>query len=87
MRGQRAWHVSNINVASRILHVGLDAVSADKLVAVDVNSDAEILVPRFVFSRGKRTIAFHRGAHVVNCVQYCLLATKAGEPPSCSGLT
>jgi len=86
MRGQRAWHVSNINVASRALHAGLDAVSADKLVAADVNSDAEILVLRFVFSRGTRTIAFHRGAHVVKCVQYCLLAPKAGEPPSCSGL-
>jgi len=39
MRGQRAWHVSNINVASRALHVGLKAVSAGKLVAADVNSD------------------------------------------------
>jgi len=72
---------------SRTLHVGLDAVSADKLVAADVNSDAEKLVPRFVFSRGKRTNAFHRGAHVVDCVQYCLLVPKAGELPSCSGLT
>jgi len=86
MRGQRAWHVSNINVASRALHVGVDAVSADKLVAADVNSDTEILVLRCVFSRGKQTTAFHRGAHVVTestvCNIACLLPRLVSRPPA-----